>query len=25
MGLLTSTYEDGCYVPEFVKIITKMK
>ena len=23
MGLLTSTYEDGYYVPDFVKIITK--
>ena len=25
MGLLTSSYEDGCYVPEFTKIITKQE
>lgn len=24
MGIFTSTYEDGCYVPDFTKIITKI-
>jgi hypothetical protein len=25
IGLLTSTYEDGCYVPDFIKVITQLK